>query len=315
MPYQKHYNPEPLELRELTGLQLTILTFITRHKYARRSHTQLFIGKSLRWTQLQLQLLTRAGLVKRMREPFDPEAARILGSRDKIYRITETGKLAVADHLQIDPSYLHVVGANKSIPHQLERTRFLTPIEITCRTGRYRYIDAPQLVRESSRKHTSSHNPYSWDVSSGSETRTLIPDKLCAIDDIADGRQHKRAVRALEVDMGTEPETSNNWNRESIEKKVVLMGLTYKRGLHQKIFHTNDFKVPILTTTARRAGNILGVIRDFSAKYSFPPEMFLVTTHQDYDPESILNHEYRVWTRRGKGNRLTEGESVATLLG
>ena len=315
---KKHFVavPDGVHFHSLSDFHLQILVFLMRHRIARTSHIHMFMACDRDFLQRSMRLLFDLGLVERRREPFI-RGQQVIGSRSRIHEPTNLGLQAASEYLQIPEQ---AVFNPRRTDHALLRTAFLAPLEAACTNNTHHFVNATEIIAERPKSVREQKNPYSWHVFFKKGEHNVVPDKIFALEaPRPNSTFSKRALFFLEIDTAgaghkSEPIERSNFSQSSLAKKILLYGLTYLRKTHAKQFGVDNFRVLIITRGAKRIENMLEVIKRYSQIHGFPPSLFMLCEHDDFSPDSILSHEWRVYRRRKGEGGVVEGEELQTLI-
>jgi hypothetical protein len=160
------------------------------------------------------------------------------------------------------------------------------------------YIEKSTLDRELPTPVTT------WRVPVRDEDKTyevgVSPDYTFRLIFHHEPKPHNFATFFPEADRATEPNDTDTSREVYVYGKMLAYYFTYMQGIHTKLFGFKTFRVPILTTSAKRVENLIVVNKRFNNGEG--SELFLFTdlTSLRATPH-VLEHE---WVN-GRGERVT----------
>jgi hypothetical protein len=128
----------------------------------------------------------------------------------------------------------------------------------------------------------------------------VSPDEFGRLIFHREPKPHNFATFFFEADRATETNETDTARDVYLYRKMLAYYFTYMLGIHTELFGFKEFRVPILTTSAKRAANLIEVNKRFNNGEG--SELFLFTDRASLCASPhILEHR---WIN-GRGERVT----------
>lgn len=254
--YKRAKKPPGMQLQPRDVMILISIGCEYRYLATQQIHT-LFFGGSMSQTRLRLTKLYHNGYLDRVYRPT------VKGNGEAIYCLDKKGADILAAELGIDRGRIFWRGRGKafsqgSLEHALRVNDFRVAVNIACeRTGAAElsgeWIDE-QLLRDLKQRVKI---PYPSD-----------PDRHFDCPIVADGffglefGNGSRQFFMLEIDLGTE-------SNARFALKVKAYKEYLESGKFREVFEGKIFKVLVVTTSARRAENLMKAARKAGDRTTF----------------------------------------------
>lgn len=253
---------------EVAAMQLTerdrdILRHVHRHRFLRSSHLATLIGGSPQQLLRRLRLLYHHGYLERPRAQIDYYHRG--GSRCLAYGLGNQGAaLLQQERSRSDWSAKNTTVGRLFLEHALMVSDVMTALEVACRrNGRVRLLigeDIP-LPAETSRLR----EPFQWRVNLPNRAKLgVIPDRVFALEFLAQPKDRNRVLCFLEADRATMPVARRTLTRSSFQRKLLAYETTWTQGLHEARFGFQRFRVVTVTTSAARVASLVETSRQLS---------------------------------------------------
>jgi hypothetical protein len=128
----------------------------------------------------------------------------------------------------------------------------------------------------------------------------VTPDYIFRLIFHNEPKPHNFATFFIEADRATEPNDTDTAREVYLYRKMIAYYFTYMLGIHTELFGFQEFRVPILTTSPKRAENLIEVNKRFNNGEG--SELFLFTDRASLSSSPrVLEHR---WTN-GRGEEVT----------
>ena len=284
------YDRTPVSKKtKITPRGLTVLSVLNRYPILTTSHIYGFAGGHINALQHKLREISDAGYIGCNTDAL--QTAHNDRALQLAYHLTDTGKkklkefgIPVREHPWLTGPFWHDLAACQAV----------ASMELAAG----RFIDSTEILSQS---RTNLPQPFTYNVEIKGEKIAFRPDWPPFGFQIGDKRN---VVAALEIDMRTEPLTSQDLKRSSIYKKL----LAYKDlgiGLENSVI-MHRFKIPtdyvlFLTVNETHKRSIMQLVKEVCPAQS---NWFLFKTIPNlqrcrYSPPPMLELLTEPWERPG----------------
>lgn len=256
-------NPEPTTTPQRA---LRLLAAVAQNRFCSTNQLATVDGGSEQNVSRWLKALFHNGFLDRRRVSLTgPLAYAITRKGAKLLR--ERGQLI---NTAVDWTEKNKRAGEKFIEHTLEIAGFMTSLETACLMhGDVELLREQEIIAEAPEKTRKAREPLRWRVErverGRKEISTVVPDGLFALafpDDTA-------AYFLLEIDRGTIPlnrtdtEGTAAW-RKNIRYKLATYYDGWKAQHHVEQFGVKQVRVLMVTNSAKRVENMLGVLDEIT---------------------------------------------------
>ena len=287
----------PVGLIDLGFRDRQIIRVIHRHRFLRSSHIVSLIAGSRQGIVRRLQSLYHHGYVERPRAQL--EYYHKHGSRQIVYGLADKGARLIRREKRLGERYVRWSEKNRNVErmylkHALLVSDFMVALELACRERNIR------LLTEEDLQVRGKEKPFQWRVNVTPQVRLAItPDRVFALEWVAQTGKSERAYFFLEADRGTMPVVRKNLLQTSFVRKLVAYEATWLQRIHEKRFGFHRFRVLTVTTGAARVKSLVEACSQL--KHGHGQFLFTDTSNLE-KPRELFSH---VWQTGRAGETST----------
>ena len=241
---------------ELTERDQQIIRLVYRYRFLRSHQIVALVGDSSQQVLRRLKLLYHHGFLERPRAQLTYYYQS--GSRSIVYGLGNKG--AALLKRELGDAFREVSWGEKNrslgrmfLEHALLVSDVMVAIELACRmSGRVR------LVHQDKLESSGTNRSFRWRAQVSPNLRLgVVPDRVFALESLAQDGKTERAYFVLEADRGTMPVKRGNLSQTSFYRKLLAYEATWSQSLHQSKFGFHRFRVLTVTKSAARVKSLV----------------------------------------------------------
>ena len=253
------------------------------------------------------------GVFCRIDEPLRSRRDRIVGSTSKIVGIGDAGADLLEEVYGIERGSIRWDAKNADLKdrhkrHTLAITDVMILVISACQArSDVRYLARDDILAQSPDTTKNSSRPLRWNFTHERKGKkrefSSTPDSLFGLEMVQSEGQSLSRYFLLEADLKNEPLNRIQLKKQSsLKRKFLTYGLGYTKPhqFHRERFHLPSFRVLTVTTSPKRARNMLDLVATLKADWDIPDFLFYFTDFEALrEYEDVLNAPWLCW-RDGK---------------
>jgi len=299
-------NVRPIRITERDA---SLLVWVGIHRVLTSVHLRTLLGPGSHQNLLRrLRLLYDRGLLDRPRSQIDYFHRG--GARPMVYTLTPSGERLVRTHYEVLSDWLghshHSPWGRRYLEHALAVSDILVAL---FRAGdalddevRLLYEHQLDILLQPERRSLA------WTVDAGSLGKlSVIPDRVVQLRTFTgEDEAAERVTCFIEADRGTMPVIRRDGRQTSVLRKLVAYEASWRKGLLQKRYPTERFRVLIVTTNPARVEQMVKVCQRLESGHG----LFLFTDHETFAKHPNVYSLLFANGRGAKDTLLTHGAAV-----
>jgi hypothetical protein len=270
-------------IARVTERDIEIFKVLARYRYLAVDDIQGLVGGELKPIVHRLNLLSRKPNLY-VNRPQQQRQAADANYRRLIYELDERGSRVLRDQgLSVLPKSYH-----RNFAHELMVCRITASIEIGVRADPSMRLITWQEILASEKTPAATrqaprpaHIPISFAANGENHKIEVSADGApFGLESTRAGKRAYLFFPGIEADCGTEPITTNDFERASITKKICAYLAIAEQGVHRSHFGFPNFFVPFVTTTRARMESMMALLDRLSGGKG--AKMFLFKTFPSF---------------------------------
>jgi protein involved in plasmid replication-relaxation len=304
--FKRCLNIRPIRLTER---DVSLLVWTGIHRVLTSVHLRTLLSPGSHQNLLRrLCLLYHHGFLERPRTQIDYFHRG--GSRPMVYTLTPLGARWVEASYDVLSDWLrHSHGApwgRRYLEHALAVSDILVAL---FRAGDALNDEVRVLYEHQLDFSRSEPRSLAWTVDAGPFGKlSVIPDRVVQLRTFTDENESPERVTCfIEADRGTMPVTRRDNRQSSILRKLIAYETSWRKGLLQKRYPTDRFRVLIVTTNPARVEQMVKACQQLKCGHG----LFLFTDHETFAKHPNVYSLTFVNGRGEKDTLLTHGVPVS----